>query len=96
LNISDTLEPTFIYTPIASGGILKVDNSADTGASEAAIYAAVSSASNLTEDTVNGILVAGYTSGTTTLSAGASAGNATLNIAPSKVWAMLFEVTLQP
>lgn len=96
LNVSDTLDPAFQYTPVASGGVLKVDNSVNTGATEAAIYSAVSSNANLAEDLVNGILAAGYTPGTTTISAGSDAGNATLNIAANKIWAMLFEVTLQP
>jgi len=96
VNIVDPLDPLFAYTPVASGGMLKVDNSLAPGASEAAIYAAVSATANLTEDAVDGSLVAGYTPGTLTISAGSSAGNATLNIAPNSVWAMLFEVTLQP
>jgi len=96
VNVADVLDPLFAYTPIASGGMLKVDNSLATGASDAAIYAAVSASANLAEDSVNGSLVAGYSPGTTTISAGSSAGNATLNIAPNSVWAMLFEVTLQP
>jgi len=96
INVSDVLDPAFQYMPIAGGGTLKVDNSVDIGASDAAIYSAVSSTPNLSEDLVNGSLVAGYTPGTTTISAGSDAGNATLNIAPNKVWAILFEVTLQP
>ena len=72
-------------------GTLKVDNSVATGATEAAIYAAVNGATAL-DDAVDGVDVAGISG--TTISAGSGTGNAQLDIQGDRVWAMLFTVSI--
>ena len=87
INIEDILDAGFLY----QAGTIKVDNSQATGATEAAIYAAVNATGALT-DAVDGD-VASITGAT--ISAGLSAGNAQLDIAASAVYALLFTVEMQ-
>jgi hypothetical protein len=77
----------FTYVP----GTIRVDDTQDTGAGEAALYAAVSVQAPL-DDGVDGTDVAGISG--TTVSAGHGTGNAVLTVPGQKVWAMLFRVTL--
>lgn len=86
MNVSDPLVG-FTYVPNS----IKVDNSLASGATEAAIYAAVNATAALT-DAVSNVDVAGFNAGT--VSAGSAAGNLQVNIAANRVWAMLFEVTI--
>jgi uncharacterized repeat protein (TIGR01451 family) len=88
VNVQDVLDPTFTY----QAGTIKVDNSQATGATEAAIYAAVNATGAL-DDAVDLVDVAGITGAT--VSAGSSAGNQQLDILASRVWAMLIEVRVQ-
>ncbi len=88
VNVQDVLDVAFTY----QAGTIKVDNSQNTGATEAAIYAAVNATAAL-DDAVDGVDEAGISG--TTISAGSGAGNAQLDIAGSKVWAMLFTVEMQ-
>jgi len=74
-------------------GSIKVDNAVNTGGSEAAIYASVILTPALL-DAVDGADEAGYTSGTTTISVGSGAGNAQLDIAGDKVWALVFTASV--
>ncbi|MEZ4648040.1 MAG: hypothetical protein R3E97_04495 [Candidatus Eisenbacteria bacterium] len=86
VNISDPLTG-FTY----QADTIKVDNSQNTGATAAAIYASVDAQSAL-DDAVDGVDVAGISG--STISAGSGAGNAALNIAASKVWAILFTASV--
>ncbi len=88
VNISDTLNAAFVY----QAGTIKIDSSQNTGATPAAIYAAVNAAAAVT-DAVSGADVAGING--TVVSAGAGAGNANLNAPASRVWAMLFTARVQ-
>lgn len=88
LNVSDVLAAQFVYQP----GTLKIDNSQATGATAAAIFAAVDAAAAVT-DAVSGADAAGISG--STVSAGLSAGNAIVNVPASRVWAMLFSVKVQ-
>jgi uncharacterized repeat protein (TIGR01451 family) len=88
VNVSDTLDATFVY----QAGTIKVDSSQATGATPAAIYAAVDAAAALT-DAVSGADVAGIAG--IVISAGSGAGNATVTVPGSQVWAMLFTVSVQ-
>jgi hypothetical protein len=88
INVSDVLAAGFQYLP----GSIKVDASANTGSTAAAIYAAVDAAANLT-DAVSGADVAGFAANT--VSAGNSAGNALVTVPAGKVWAMEFTVRMQ-
>lgn len=88
INVADLLVPGFLYQP----GSIRVDASQNTGATAAAIYAAVSAAPVLT-DAVSGADVAGFSGAT--VSAGNSAGNALVVVPAGKVWAVLFRVRMQ-
>jgi uncharacterized repeat protein (TIGR01451 family) len=87
LSIEDVLAAGFQYVP----GTLRGDASQATGATEAALYAAVSGAAPLT-DAVDGdaASIAG-----TTITAGATGGNAQIDLAASTVQTLLFDVTVQ-
>jgi len=73
-------------------GTLKVDASQATGASVNNIYLGVVGTAAIT-DAVGPADVAGITGAT--ISAGASAGNAQLDVPADTVWAMLFTVEVQ-
>jgi uncharacterized repeat protein (TIGR01451 family) len=88
VNISDVLDPLFTY----QAGTMKVDNSVATGATAAAIYAAVNAASAVT-DAVGAGDVAGISG--TTVSAGLAAGNDIVTIPANRVFAVLFSVRVQ-
>ena len=87
INVSDLLDVGFSYQL----GSIKVDNSEATGATTAAIYAAVNATVALTD--LNDGDVAGISGATIT--AGTTGGNGAVNAAASTVWAMLFDVTVQ-
>jgi hypothetical protein len=87
LNVSDVLDPAFVYQP----GTIRVDNSVATGATNAAIFAAVSAAAPVSD--ANDGDAAGMSG--TTLTAGSGGGNAQVDIAASRVYAVLFDVTVQ-
>jgi hypothetical protein len=87
LNVSDVLDPAFVYQT----GTIRVDNSVATGANHAAIFAAVSAAAALTDG--NDADAAGISG--TTITAGSGGGNAQVDIAASRVYAVLFDVTVQ-
>ncbi|NNE43223.1 MAG: hypothetical protein HKN12_03370 [Gemmatimonadetes bacterium] len=87
VNLSDPLAAGFTYT----ANSIRVDNTVATGATEAAIYAAVSTATVL-DDGTDATDVAGIAG--TTISAGSTTSNTQLDIAGSAVWAILFEVTV--
>ena len=87
VNVQDVLDAAFTY----QAGTIKVDNSQNTGATAAAIYTAVNATAALTDAISNGD-VAGISG--VTISAGSDAGNAQLDIAASKVWAILFTVQM--
>lgn len=88
VNVQDALATSFAYQP----GTLKVDSSQSSGATQAAIYAAVDATAPVT-DAVSGADVAGVS--VSTVSAGAATGNAVLVVPANRVWAMLFTVTVQ-
>lgn len=88
LNVSDVLAAQFAY----QAGTLKVDNSQATGATAAAIYAAVNATAAVT-DAVSGADVAGISG--STISAGLVAGNAIVNVPAQRVFAVLFSVKVQ-
>jgi hypothetical protein len=88
LNLEDVLDPAFVY----QASTIKVDNSVASGSPPAAIYAAVNAAATL-DDAVDAVDVAGISG--TTVSAGSGAGNAQLDIAADRVWAILFTVEVQ-
>jgi hypothetical protein len=87
LNVSDVLDPAFVY----QAGTIRVDNSVATGAANAAIFAAVSASAPVSD--ANDGDVAGIAG--TTLTAGTGGGNAQVDIAASSVYAVLFDVTVQ-
>ena len=88
INVADPLAAQFTYQP----GTLKVDVSQASGATAAAIYAAVNAGSALT-DAVTAADVVGVTG--STVSAGLSAGNSNVAIPANRVWAVLFSVKVQ-
>lgn len=88
LSAQDILAATFAY----QAGTLKIDNSVATGATEAAIYAAVN-AQTAGSDVVDGDAVS--LSGSTINVGNQSQANAQLDIAASKVFAVLFTVKMQ-
>lgn len=95
LSVRDVLAAGFQY----QAGTLKVDNSIDsctlascTGVEEAAVFAAVAAAAAGT-DAVDGDVVS--ITGTTIDVGNQAAANGQLDIAASKVWAMLFAVKVQ-
>ena len=69
-----------------------ISNTVNTGSTVAAIYAAANAAALLTDAVSNGD-VAGISG--STVSAGATGGNAAVTVPASKVWAMLFTVKVQ-
>jgi len=87
LSIDDVLAAGFQYLP----GTLRSDASQATGATEAALYAAVSATAPLT-DAVDGdaASIVG-----TTVTAGATGGNTQVDLAASSVRSLLFDVTVQ-
>lgn len=87
VNISDVLDPAFVYQP----GTIRVDNTAPTGSTNAAIYAAVSAAGTVSDG--NDGDAAGIN--VTTITAGSGGGNAQVDIAASAVYAVLFDVIVQ-
>jgi uncharacterized repeat protein (TIGR01451 family) len=97
VSAQDVLAAGFAYT----AGTTKVDNLvpncglvACTAIEEAAIYAAVNATAAKT-DAIDGDVVS-YNGGTQTIDAGnQSVANLQLDVAASKVWAMLFTVTMQ-
>jgi hypothetical protein len=88
VHIQDVLDPAFVY----EAGTIRADNSLATGATEAAIYAAVSGTVPL-DDAVDGVDVAGIAGAT--VSAGGGAGNAQADAGANAVWALLFTVRVQ-
>lgn len=88
INVVDVLAAGFAY----QAGSIKVDASQNTGATAAAIYAAVNATAPVT-DAISGADVAGINAAT--ISAGQSAGNAMLSIPATRVWSMLFTVKMQ-
>jgi hypothetical protein len=88
LNLLDVLDPAFVYQATT----IKVDNSVASGSPPAAIYAAVNAAATL-DDAVDGVDVAGISGAT--ISAGSGAGNAQLDVAANRVWAIIFTVEVQ-
>lgn len=88
VNVQDALAAAFVYQP----NTIRVSNTANTGSTVAAIYAAVNAAAPLT-DAVSNADVAGING--TTISAGAATGNALVTVPASKVWAVLFTVKVQ-
>jgi hypothetical protein len=90
VNVTDVLAATFAY----QAGTIKADTSQATGAAVAAIYTAANAAATLT-DAVSAADLAGYTAGTTTISAGQTAGNAKVIVPAGKVWALLFTTKMQ-
>lgn len=88
VNVSDPLAAAFAY----QAGSIKVDASQNTGATAAAIYAAVDGTAPIT-DAISGADVAGISG--STISAGLSAGNAMVSVPAGKVWSMLFTVKMQ-
>lgn len=87
LSLEDVLAAEFRYVP----GTLRTDASQASGATEAALYAAAAAAAPLT-DAVDGDAagIAGVT-----ITAGASGGNAPIDLAAGSVRALLFDVTVQ-
>lgn len=88
VNVSDVLAAEFLFQPTT----LRADNSVASGSTEAAIYAAVSTAPTL-DDGVDGTDVAGVSG--VTVSAGAGAGNVQVDALPNAVWAILFTASVQ-
>jgi hypothetical protein len=88
INVADVLAAGFQYQP----GSIKVDASQNTGATAAAIFAAVDVAAAQT-DAVSGADVVGFAG--TTVSAGNTAGNGVVTVPAGKVWAMQFTVRMQ-
>lgn len=88
VNVQDVLDPAFAYQAAS----LHVVNTVPTGAAAAAIYAAAVAAPVLT-DAVDAADVAGISG--TTISVGAGAGNAQLDVPAGSVWALLFAVEMQ-
>ena len=88
VNVLDALNAAFVYQP----GTLRISNAVNTGATAAAIFAAVNVAPAL-NDAVDNVDAAGITG--TTISAGATAGNQLVTVPASKVWAVLFTVKVQ-
>jgi uncharacterized repeat protein (TIGR01451 family) len=86
VNVQDALAAGFAYV----AGTLRSDASQATGTAEAALYAAAQGTAPLTD--ANDGDVAGISGATVT--AGATGGNAQLDIAAGTVWAMVFEVTV--
>ena len=86
LNISDPLTG-FTY----QAGTIKIDNSQATGATPAAIYASVIGQSAL-DDAVDGVDEAGISG--STISVGSGAGNAQMDILGSRVFAVVFTVSV--
>jgi uncharacterized repeat protein (TIGR01451 family) len=82
INVQDDLSTNFTFMP----GTLQVDSTIVSGATEAAIYAAVSGAPAVT-DAVDGD-VAGVAG--TTVSAGDGAGNGMVTVPRNRVFALLF------
>jgi len=88
VNVQDVLVAAFAYQP----GTIRVSNTANSGSTVAAIYAAVNAAATLT-DAISNADVAGINAAT--VSAGTGAGNALVTVPANKVWAMLFTVKVQ-
>jgi len=88
VNVSDVLDATFAY----QAGTIKVDSSLNTGATAAAIYAAVNASTAVT-DAISAGDVAGVNG--STIRAGQGAGNANILVPASTVWAMIFTVKMQ-
>jgi hypothetical protein len=100
MNVGDVLDVTatgFTY----SAGSIKVDNTVAncaagdgtcTALEEAAIFAAIDDNAAL-DDGLDATDVAGFNT-TDTISAGAGTGNLQLDVAASRVWAILFSVTI--
>jgi len=88
VNVQDVLAAAFVYQP----GTIRVSNTANSGSTAAAIYAAANVAPTLT-DAVSNADVAGINAGT--VSAGSGTGNALVTVPANKVWAMLFTVKVQ-
>lgn len=88
VNVLDALAAAFVYQP----GTLRISNTVNSGATAAAIFAAVAAAPAL-NDAVDNVDPAGITG--TTISAGAAAGNQLVTVPGGKVWAVLFTVKVQ-
>jgi uncharacterized repeat protein (TIGR01451 family) len=88
VNVSDVLAAQFVYQP----GTIHVDNTVNTGATAAAIYASVNATAAIT-DGVSNADVAGISG--STVSAGLAAGNAIVTVPAQKVFAVLFSVKVQ-
>jgi len=98
VSVQDALAAAFAY----QAGTIKTSNTVNncaaaicTPAEEAAIYAAVDAGTAKTDGTPDD--EASYTAGTTTIDLGNQnvAGNSQLDIAASKVWAVIFSVKMQ-
>ena len=88
VNVQDVLAAAFVYQP----GTIRITAAPNTGSTVAAIYAAANAAAPHA-DAVSNADVAGING--TTISAGASTGNAVVTVPASKVWAVLFTVKVQ-
>ena len=88
VNVQDVLVAAFAYQP----GTIRVSNTANSGSTVAAIYAAANAAPTLT-DAVSNADIAGINAAT--VSAGSGTGNGVVTVPASKVWAMLFTVKVQ-
>ena len=98
INMEDTLVG-FTYVDIASGGMLKIDNSVGSCAGatcsqgdEEAIYTAITTTGTDQTEDPDGDFVS--VAGATISAGAATAGNAQLDIDPTAVWAIIFEATL--
>ena len=87
LNVADLLAGAFTY----QAGTIHVDNSVATGATAAAIWAAIDLTGAL-DDAEDGVDVAGISGAT--ISAGSSAGNVQVDPLASFVWAIRFTVQM--
>ena len=99
VSVQDVLAASFAYQT----GSIRVDNTvancaavACTALEEAAIYTAVNASAART-DAVDSPDPVSYTAGTTTIDAGNQSvvANGQVNLTGSRVWAMLFSVTMQ-
>jgi uncharacterized repeat protein (TIGR01451 family) len=88
VSIQDVLDPAFTYITAS----MKASNAISTGASQAFIYSTVNAAATVTDGPDGD--VGSY--GALTIDAGnQNAGNSTLDIAGSSVWAILFRALMQ-
>jgi hypothetical protein len=90
VSLQDVLDPAFGYI----SGSMKASNAISTGATETVIYSTVNAVATTLSDLASSADVASY--GALTIDAGnQNAGNSTLDIAGSSVWAILFRALMQ-